>query len=359
MFSNTDTFNFFFLLKQILINNNNMQINPHLFIVNDLITTSTNISNTIYHEISDKFSAYLWLYLDTVYSAINTNNLSYFLFKTQKITHVYFPVSILFFINFFFKCTLFFYIIITIYFVTNLENYIKQILNVNILSKLMILNATEKEVGPVDDYFFFAVLFFLTISIFIFSAIFLIIIQSNIFIWAIGGFFLLTLLILSIPVNLFIDFGIVFCTVIRGSASSNNIIKELIFDIISTTTVFIRFIIQNIRFLFIFAGIFELLEWTITNNNSIFLSSCYNNENFFINSLLTNSFTVTTSFNYLIINTILFILLYFYYILHLLFLLLVQITVYLGISIWLFFFLYSTKFLNKFDKYLLSKKLNN
>ncbi|MCA9460204.1 MAG: hypothetical protein KC550_06670 [Nanoarchaeota archaeon] len=67
-------------------------------------------------------------------------------------------------------------------------------------------------------------------------------------------------LILTIPVSLFIDFGIVFCVTIRGSASSNNFIKELLFDIISTTTVFIRFVIQNIRFFFIFSAIFELLE---------------------------------------------------------------------------------------------------
>ncbi len=75
-----------------------------------------------------------------------------------------------------------------------------------------------------------------------------------------GSFFLITFLILSIPVNLFIDFGIMFSTVIRGSASNNNFFKEIMFDILSFVTIFIRFIVQNIRFLFIFSGIFELLE---------------------------------------------------------------------------------------------------
>ena len=50
--------------------------------------------------------------------------------------------------------------------------------------KFKILNATEKEVGPVDDYLLFSVLFFLTISTFIFSAIALFILQSNIYTWA-------------------------------------------------------------------------------------------------------------------------------------------------------------------------------
>jgi hypothetical protein len=67
-------------------------------------------------------------------------------------------------------------------------------------------------------------------------------------------------LVLTIPVNLFIDFDLSFFAFIRGSASGNNPIKELLFDIISTFTIFIRFIIQNIRFLFIFSAIFELLE---------------------------------------------------------------------------------------------------
>jgi hypothetical protein len=68
------------------------------------------------------------------------------------------------------------------------------------------------------------------------------------------------MLILSVPVNLFLDFGIAFFVYIKGSASGGNFIKEVLFDIISTTTVFIRFVIQNIRFLFIFSAIFELLE---------------------------------------------------------------------------------------------------
>ena len=205
--------------------------------------------------------------------------------------------------------------------------------------------------------FFFAILFILTISLFIFTSILLIVIQNKIFIWAIGGLFLLMFLILTIPVSLFIDFGIVFCVTIRGSASSNNFIKELLFDIISTTTVFIRFVIQNIRFFFIFSAIFELLEWVFATNNALFLSTIYTDNNIFVTNTLNNNFYYIKNFNYLLINTILFVILYFYYLLHLLFLLLVQVTIYLGISIWLFFFLYSTKFLTKYEKYFIFKTL--
>jgi hypothetical protein len=72
------------------------------------------------------------------------------------------------------------YILVIIFFLTNLENYIKQINSINAISHIAILNNNEKEVGPADDYYLFAVLFFLTISMFIFSAIVFVIIQSSI-----------------------------------------------------------------------------------------------------------------------------------------------------------------------------------
>ena len=332
----------------------NSDLNIYLNLLNINFSPNISFSNNYLFSNYPNFSAYILWYYDIVLTNIIWHNVSYFLltiktYKTLKFSSLFF-----FFINFFFKITFFVYLLLIIFFLTNLENYIKQLSSLNAFNHISILNHSEKDVGPVDDYLLFAILFTLTISLFIFSAVFFIVFQSNIILWAIGGFFILTILILTIPVNLFIDFGIIVCTAVRGSASGNNFIKELIFDIISITTVFIRFIIQNIRFFFIFSGIFELLEWTISNNSTLFTSFDFINNNVFLN---TNFFNLSlTSFNLILLNSILFILLYFYYILHLLFLLLVQVTVYLGISIWLFFFLYSTKFLTNFEKYLLIKK---
>jgi hypothetical protein len=202
------------------------------------------------------------------------------------------------------------------------------------------------------------VLFILTLCSFIISSFLIILFHSSIFIWTFGSLLLIAVLILTVPVNLFIDFGISFFVYIRGSASSSSLIKELLFDIISTATVFIRFVIQNIRFLFIFSAIFELLEWVMSNNSSLFLINYYSNNNLFINFSIQDYFYSNKSLNLLVINTILFVLLYLYYFLHLLFLLLVQITIYIGISVWLFFFLYSTKFLGKYEKYFIYKKIN-
>lgn len=332
-----------------LINNiiNDLQLNFILFKNTQTLFSESSITNQ-----------FISFYLDVYYSFLIQNNLAYLLPTSSTLVSSNYPYYIFFLLEKFFKINLFLFVVYTIFFITNFENYIKQLKTVNLLTKLFILNSTEKEVGPVDDYFVFAILFVLTISLFVFTSIFLIIIHSKIFIWAVGSLFLLTFLILTIPINLFIDFGIVFCVAIKGSASSNNFIKELLFDIISVTIVFIRFVIQNIRFFFIFAGIFELLEWVFSVNNSLFLSTSYFKGNAFSLDVLNNSFYSLKTFNYLFVNSLLFVVLYFYYILHLLFLLIVQVTVYVGVSVWLFFFLYSTKFLTKYERFFIFKKIH-
>ncbi len=246
---------------------------------------------------------------------------------------------------------MFLIIIYTLFFITNLYNYIKQLIEVNLFSKFFILNESEKEIGPVDDIFFFVVLFMLTLLSFIFSSFFFLIIQGKFFIWAFTSLLLIMVLILTIPLNLFFDFGFYFFTYVRGSASGNNYIKELLFDIISSFTIFIRFIIQNIRFLFIFSAIFELLEWIFSINSNIFFFFNVESNNYIANLTTVNYLFNTKNVSLLIINLFMFTILYFYYTLHLLFLLLVQIVIYIGISSWLFFFLYSTKFLNKQEKF--------
>lgn len=296
------------------------------------------------------------IFLNSYYYNLILNNYSYLVFSYSTSLKLQTMFNFFYYIKLVIKLNIVLFCIYTIFLVSYIHNYLKQILLLNNFIKLFILNESEKEVGPVDDFFFFAILFLLVISSFIIGSIVIIILQSSIFIWMFGALFLLAILILTIPVNLFLDFGISFFVYIRGSSSSNSLIKELLFDIISTFTVFIRFIIQNIRFLFIFLAILELLEWVFSNNSSLFLINYYTNNNLFVNMSSNDYFFSTKNFNILIINSILFLILYFYYFLHLLFLLVVQITIYVGISIWLFFFLYSTKFLGKYEKFFSLKK---
>ena len=325
-------------------------------LINDIIYTSMLITNPITTNIENFSSIIILLWLDNLYNSINLN--LFFLLNQWSNTNFLFikkPLIFSFFFKFI-KIYLLFLSIFIIFFLNNFFNYINQLKKVNNTVRLFITNESEKEVGPVDDFFFFAVLFLLTLVSFVFTSFFVIIFSGKIFIWSMGSLLLLAVLILSIPLNLFIDFGIAFFVYIRGSTGTGNFIKELVFDIISTFTVFIRFVIQNIRFLFIFSAIFELLEWTFSLNSSLFLTNQYFNNNIFVNYSNINYFNLTNSSNLVIINSIMFVILYFYYTLHLLFLLLVQITIYIGISVWLFFFLYSTKFLSKYEKFFTIKK---
>lgn len=299
---------------------------------------------------------YVNFYLDVYYKNVCIYNTHYIYLSTTNTNLRLFFINLVPYLNSLLKILLFLIIIYTIFFITNLYNYISQLTQNNYLAKFFILNESEKEIGPVDDMLFFVFLFILTLFSFIFSSFFYLILQGKFFIWAFSALILIMILILSIPVNLFMDYGFYFFAYVRGSASSGNYVKELLFDLISTFTIFIRFIIQNIRFLFIFSAIFELLEWIFTINSNIFFNFNTDNKNFLANLSNVSYVFNTSNTNLIIINIFMFIILYFYYTLHLLFLLLVQIVIYIGISSWLFFFLYSTKFLNKHEKFFIYKK---
>jgi len=350
-----------------LTNNNNFNLK---ILNNDFIynTTFNNLLKFYKNELLNTFQLfysnmninilnnYINFYLDIYYKNLCIFNTHYINYSILNTYNRLFFINIISYLNSFFKILLFLIIIYSIFFITNIYSYIYQLTQNNYLAKFFILNESEKEIGPVDDLIFFIVLFILTIFSFIFASFFYLILQGKFFIWAFSALILIMILILSIPVNLFIDYGFYFFVYVRGSASGDNFIKELLFDLISTFTIFIRFIIQNIRFLFIFSAIFELLEWIFTINSNIFFMFNTENKNFLINLSNINYIFNNSSYNIIIINLFMFVILYFYYTLHLLFLLLVQIVIYIGISSWLFFFLYSTKFLNKHEKFFLYKK---
>ena len=340
----------------------NDNISFYNFIFNCLQNDLLNINNLFIYQpfnfnqnsnlIKSNITHYNNLYIFLIF-----NNYSFFTFSTKKKILSFIILYIYKLLIFLIKINVYLYILYTIYFIIYLDNYMKQLKSLISLTRGIILNATEKEVGPTDDFLSFSILFVLTITLFIFSSIILILLQGKIIIWAIGGFFILMFLILTLPLNLLIDFGINFCVVIRGSGTSGNIIKEVLLDIMGAFIIFIRFLTQNIRFIFIFSGIFELLEWVFSNNYNFFISSIYTNNNIFVNSFNLNSLLLNSNTNLLIINTLLFIILYLYYFLHLLFLLLVQVSIYIGVSIWLFFFLYSSKFLKRKTNWFIHKKL--
>lgn len=209
----------------------------------------------------------------------------------------------------------------------------------------------EQEYGSYDDYKFFV--FFLV----------------QMFVWYCWVFFvgytfstqsesklvLLTisvmLTILSIPVRLLWDFGLAFGMYVRGAASSSNLIVEAFFDIIGVIIIFTRFVVQNIRFLLVFVAFFELFEWVATTVETNYYLQLTNNTP--AHSIL---YLDPQSIFLLLLNTVKASFIYLYHLLHLIIVSFMQIGVYLMVSFWLFFFLYTSFFKITLDNYFSVKR---
>lgn len=198
------------------------------------------------------------------------------------------------------------------------------------------LYESDKEIGSTEDYWYFAVIFFTSISLFILLTISTILLYTKIFTWLIGSFILISLSFLSIPSSVFYFFGVYFISYLKGSSSTSNIFVEFIFDFIAVSVVYIRVLVQNIRFVFIFGAFFEIFEWINKVDSNTFIL-------FPVLDVLQQE---NASLNFIVLNTLLNLILYIYYIVHFLFYLLVQTVIYILICIWLFLFLY-TSFYNK------------
>lgn len=211
----------------------------------------------------------------------------------------------------------------------------------------------EQEYGSYDDYKFFV--FFLIQMLMWFCWVFFIgytfSLQSE------SRLVLLTLsvmiTILTIPVRLLWDFGLAFGMYVRGASSSSNLVVEAFFDIIGVIIIFTRFVVQNIRFLLVFVAFFELFEWTSSTAEVGYLleiASSFNSDTDIFAAIESK-----TLFAYLL-NAVKTSFIYLYHLLHLIIVSFMQIGVYLMVSFWLFFFLYSSFFRITLDSYFSVKR---
>ena len=211
----------------------------------------------------------------------------------------------------------------------------------------------EQEYGSYDDFKFF--LFILVQMLVWYCWVFFIgytfSLQSQSVLMLLTVSVMIT--ILTIPVRLLWDFGLAFGMYVRGAASSTNLVVEAFFDIIGVIIIFTRFVVQNIRFLMVFVAFFELFEWT---SGSLELSyilqfnlNIYNSIDFFA--------TVTpTSLFVFVVCSLKVCFIYIYHLLHLIIVSFMQIGVYLMVSFWLFFFLYTSFFKMTTDNYFSAKR---
>lgn len=196
----------------------------------------------------------------------------------------------------------------------------------------------EEEMGSVEDASIYFLLFGALIVwfFFIFVGIEIFATQLSAII-AIFGILAFTAFIT--PSFVFKNFGLAFTHYVRGGGRTSSLLFEAMLDFVAVAVSMIRFLIQNIRFVFIFSAFFELYEYIVggVNLTSLHLWAS-TSSNIFAPSLSVMSWSTTSVFGTLLLQYIL----YLYYVGHLLVLFVAQLSIYFALSFWLFFFLYTT-----------------
>ena len=225
----------------------------------------------------------------------------------------------------------------------------------NFLANYVHLDDLEEEVGSIDDGAYYIIFFMLLIGWFYYFTVFarFFIIKHQLFILTI--FMIILLSGVVVPSALLGQMGLQFTQFVRGSGRSANIIFETILDAVAVSVIMIRFFVQNIRFVFIFLAFFELYE-------------------FILDLTLVNPLTLNCRVSwsdavahihqhgpatYIFIKLFVTWFQYLYYLGHLTILFMIQLGIYFVLSFWLYFFLYTTFFLESQEKYFFIKRAFN
>jgi hypothetical protein len=143
-----------------------------------------------------------------------------------------------------------------------------------------------------------------------------------------------------------------FAQYVRGSGRSTSLVFETLLDFVSVSVIIIRFFVQNIRFVFIFVGFFEYYEYIESKIQPMSTSlipyiswsdywvGAYSDWYWF--EILLQVFVQVVS--------------YVYYVGHLIITYIAQLSVYIILSFWIFFFLYTTFSLPSKEKYFYFKR---
>lgn len=198
-------------------------------------------------------------------------------------------------------------------------------------STFLYFDEVEEEFGQTDDIISYVMLFiFFTLWFFFFNffARFLILKYLTTLLVI---FSFLILIGLITPLSVLKRAGLSCFQYVRGSGRSTLLVFETLLDFVSVAVMIIRFFVQNIRFVFIFVGVFEYYEFITQQLNPLFDIFNFNlkTDLNFVNIL--SIFKVLSSF-----------FLYVYYIGHLTVVYITQLSIYFILSFWIFFFLYTT-----------------
>lgn len=187
----------------------------------------------------------------------------------------------------------------------------------------------EEEFGQFDDLVSYIIFFFYFIFWFFLFNFFARFIILNYIITLLVIFLVILTTSFYTPIWVLYRSGLNTGLFIRGVAKGSNIFIATALDFVSIFVMVMRFFVQNIRFVFIFIGVFEYYEF-IEEQIYPALNQPYN---FYL-----------ISPNSVIVSLIFFIsksVLYLYYASHLTIVYISQLAIYFMLSFWIFFFLYT------------------
>ena len=193
------------------------------------------------------------------------------------------------------------------------------------------IDELEGEYGSFDDYVAYALGLLLLVGWFYLFTLFLHYVTEIHLHCLLVGWGALAIVAYTLPGTLIYNLGVSYAYYLRGAGRSPSFLVEVVLDLIGTLVIFIRFSVQNIRFILIFLAYIELYEfiasivfesplqpYTITLNYSDWLDGKYYYMGWY-------------NFNFAVFWTFVY---GFYYIGHITLLYLVQVGIYLFLSFW-------------------------
>lgn len=214
----------------------------------------------------------------------------------------------------------------------------------------------EHEVGSFDDFLYYLLYFVVIVAWYFLYTIFAHFILETYLNWILCAWVFLIVTVFCLPATTLYNMGLAFSHYVRGAGNSSNFFFETLLDFIAVSVIFIRFFIQNIRFILIFFAFFELYEYVYISLNL--------NPGMLLHQHISYSNWVEGAYRHMrlktfIVNLLLTLIYYGYYFVHLTLLFVAQLTIFILLSFWLFSFLYTSFCFSVREKYLFYKRFFN
>lgn len=224
----------------------------------------------------------------------------------------------------------------------------------SLFSIFAFLDDCEEELGSFEDVLYYIFVFAIAIIWFYFITLVSAYIGSRNLIYILSLFTLVLVIGIIVPISVLSNLGVYFTQYVRGAGRTSNIFFETLLDFVSVSVIMIRFLIQNIRFVFIFFAFFELYEFVYTHLDGLFRQFFLTTMSWAdLQTIKYLSWVNSQFFAHMILQWVL----YLYYLGHLTVLFIVQLSIYFALSFWLFFFLYTTFISQAGENYFLLKRV--